>query len=557
MSRPGEGAGEASSVAPAAGAGGVTRVVMPKWGLSMQEGRIVSWLVAEGASVRRGEELFEIETEKSAGAVESPADGVLRCVLAPQGAVIPVGMAVALLAPAEVEETVIEAAAEQARALLASGEAPPVEAPAVVRVEVDLGRLEANVVGEGRQAVVLLHGYGGDRTSWELVQERLAGGARRVFALDLPGHGASTKVVGDASLETFAGSVLGFLDQVGLSEVHLVGHSFGAAVAVSLAHSAPERVRSLGLVAPCGFGSAADVEYLRGYATAASRRELRPLLAHLFADEQRVTAELVEERLRAKRIDGAQAALEAVLKTLLDGDAQSVDVRPLLAGSGIPRVAVWGTRDRILPPPDPPSLEDLIEVVLVPEVGHMPQLEAPEPTARALLEVLESSGVLGSRPAGRRAMSDESDYINPIRVKRGGLCVAITLPSSAPNPSGPMAEHLRRVVQVGEQEVIELPLSEEATDRAAVLYDELLRHSGVLARSGPSAHEPGAQVVELPMPDAVVARLGGVVEVTTRLNQAPEAGLSAGRSTELEGRAIDVYRELIVVLDPRAQSGEH
>ena len=52
---------------------GVTKLGMPKWGLSMREGKVVEWLVAEGDEVAEGTELFEVETEKMDGAVESPA----------------------------------------------------------------------------------------------------------------------------------------------------------------------------------------------------------------------------------------------------------------------------------------------------------------------------------------------------------------------------------------------------------------------------------------------------------------------------------------------------
>ena len=84
---------------------------------------------------------------------------------------------------------------------------------------------------------------------------------------------------------------------------------------------------SLTLLAPAGYGPDADAEYLRGFAAAASRRELKPLLGRLFADESLVTRQLVDDLLRYKRLDGVDKALSALLGTLLDGDRQAIDTR--------------------------------------------------------------------------------------------------------------------------------------------------------------------------------------------------------------------------------------
>jgi pyruvate dehydrogenase E2 component (dihydrolipoamide acetyltransferase) len=128
-------------------------------------------------------------------------------------------------------------------------------------------------------------------------------------------------------------------------------------------------VASLTLLAPAGFGPDADAEYLRGFAAASSRRELKPLLGRLFADESQVTRQLVDDLLRYKRLDGVSEALHALLGTLLDGDRQAIDTPALLAEASAPVIVVWGRADRILPVPEGVKLSRV-------EAGHMLHMEA-------------------------------------------------------------------------------------------------------------------------------------------------------------------------------------
>jgi pyruvate dehydrogenase E2 component (dihydrolipoamide acetyltransferase) len=358
----------------------IQRVTMPKWGLSMKTGKIVEWFVSEGDTIADGDDVVDIETDKIAGTLESSVDGLLRRIIAEPGQDIPVGAVLAVVAPSEVPDSDIDAVVEEAKAAIASGALEEADEPQPQLAEVGSHRISYLTLAPDDPTgdpVVLVHGYGGDKNSWLFVQQPLAE-TRTVHALDLPGHGASDKDVGDGSLSTLADTLIGFLDVLGIGRAHLVGHSLGGAVIAAVAKAAPERVASLTLLAPAGFTAEADVEYLRGFAAATSRRELKPMLGRLFADESQVTRQLVDDLLKYKRLDGVDKALQAVLGTLVtDEGRQALDTPALLDGVDVPITVAWGGADRILPVPEG------IDVQRV-EAGHMLHMEAANDVVRVI-----------------------------------------------------------------------------------------------------------------------------------------------------------------------------
>jgi pyruvate dehydrogenase E2 component (dihydrolipoamide acetyltransferase) len=175
------------------------------------------------------------------------------------------------------------------------------------------------------------------------------------------------------------------LDALGAERAHLVGHSMGGAVALAVAARDPARIASLTLIAPSGFGPEINAGYLRGFADARTRRELKPVIGQLFADESLVTRQLVDDLLAYKRLDGVDEALHALADTLLDGDAQRGDSAALLAATGgtVPVTVVWGRADRIIPAAQAESVTGAVRH-LIDDAGHMPHMERPAEVQAAI-----------------------------------------------------------------------------------------------------------------------------------------------------------------------------
>jgi pyruvate dehydrogenase E2 component (dihydrolipoamide acetyltransferase) len=354
----------------------VFELTMPKWGLSMTEGKVVGWLVQEGAEVGPGAEVLEVETEKILSGVEAPQAGILRRKVAQTGDTVPVGGLLGVMASASVPDSVIDALVAAFRTdFTASQSKGRASGAAPETVEVGGRGVRYLRRGEGGLPAVLIHGFGGDLNNWLFNHEDLAA-RRAVYALDLPGHGGSSKQVDSGTLGEFSELLGVFMSVVGVLRVHLVGHSMGGGVAMEYALAHPDRTASLTLIASTGLGPEIDGDYIEGFVTASRRKDIKPHLEKLFGDPSVLGRRLIEDILQYKRLDGVEPALRRIAAEFCHHGRQVVALRDRLSELPMPILVIWGAKDRILPVPQAQDLPEHIQTQILPDAGHMVQMES-------------------------------------------------------------------------------------------------------------------------------------------------------------------------------------
>lgn len=356
----------------------VIPLTMPKFGLAMTEGKLASWTVQAGQSVKQGDELADIETSKITSGYESPAAGTLRKQVAQAGETLAVGALIGVLADASVSDADIDAFIAKFQSEQATDEAEDTASTRNTEPhQVEVGEYSLNVreVGDGEGTpLLLIHGFGGDISNWMLTQEALASG-RRVIAFDLPGHGASSKTVKDGSLAGLASAVNALLDALSISKAHVMGHSLGGGVAVTLLKNHADKVASLSLLAPAGFEKAVNMAFITGFTEADRNRAMQQELEKLVHDKGLIGRKMVDSVMRARRLDGARDALRTIAAACFPNGEQGDDLRPVLEAASIPVQLFWGEADEVLPVAGADNVPDSVEKHLFPGVGHLPQME--------------------------------------------------------------------------------------------------------------------------------------------------------------------------------------
>ena len=294
---------------------------------------------------------------------------------------------------------------------------------------VDLQVFDSPATGPGPEGapIVLLHCFGCSSQWWNPILEAL-NERHRVIRIDLIGHGGSEKPQSGYEIEAQAAAAAEALNSLGVQGATVVGHSLGGIVATSLAEQASEladRVVLIGVPSESGEVSLPFTEKLtrtpligqavwrlrldgmikRGYESAFAPGTD---VSEVFPDDP----DRVVDDNRAMTYDSFTSASEKA-----DDFLEQQPIASRLAATGVPLMWIDGTEDQII---DSMAVAEEFHAVpgaitkLIDGVGHSPNVEAPEETAKLILDfagvappvVAEQGGGKQSKAGGNGGADD-------------------------------------------------------------------------------------------------------------------------------------------------------
>ncbi len=243
--------------------------------------------------------------------------------------------------------------------------------------------------------LLLLHGWGGSSRYWRSSLEAL-GDTRTVYALDLPGYGDSPPWDGPANIERAAALVVEFANALGLDRFDLTGHSLSTSVAVHVALSIPERVRSLVLTCTSTYRNeferraAEQIHRILGLWLRVRRpwMESVPMIYRAAArrffyrvPSDHVLRESFSDFLRMDRDTGLAHA----------ADVTNGDYHAVLRQVSVPTLLIGARQDNVMRTAGTPYIAQLIpncRLIWMERCGHLPMIERPDLYNRLLREFL-------------------------------------------------------------------------------------------------------------------------------------------------------------------------
>lgn len=245
--------------------------------------------------------------------------------------------------------------------------------------------------GEG-YPVMLLHGYLESTDIWGDFEDELSK-SHRVISMDLPGHGKSTPVCEQQTVEIMADAVMAVLDKLEVGRAVIIGHSMGGYVTLSFAELFPEKTSGYCLFHSHSLADSEEKKLNRDREIDLVRSGKKSLIVNTnipraFADDNLIR--LGNDIEKAKKI--AMATRDEGIICALNGMKSRPERKRVLVESNVPVMIIAGKKDNYIPfslYQQHFNLAKQTDVLILENSGHMGFIEEKEKSLKGIRKFLD------------------------------------------------------------------------------------------------------------------------------------------------------------------------
>ena len=258
--------------------------------------------------------------------------------------------------------------------------------------ELDVAYLHSKETVDG-DTLVLVHGFGANKDNWTRLAKEFEG-EFNIYAIDLPGHGDSSKPLDIGyRFEDQVGYLNRVLDKLGVKQFHMMGNSMGGAITALYAATHPDQVQTAVLFDPAGI-----FEYESELVDLVLEGD-NPLIPKQEGDFDKLLDFALEKRpfvpwpifdvMEEKAI--ANREVNEVIFAAIRDTGFEPDFRNAITNIEAPVLVVWGKLDRVI---DYRNADVFVEAIpnarkaILDDIGHAPMVEAPEESAALFRDFL-------------------------------------------------------------------------------------------------------------------------------------------------------------------------
>lgn len=227
--------------------------------------------------------------------------------------------------------------------------------------------------------ILILHGWGGSSESWKQAQRLLEEKSIKVIVPDLPGFGENPPLSEPWSIDDYISWLREYCEKNNLSQIFLLGHSFGGGLAANFSSKFPGKIKKLILM---------DAAIIRVKHT---RRELLAKIVKILKIFSFLPFyKLIRKafyRFIASDYPGLEGAMRETYLRVVKKDLSNC-----LPAISVPTLLIWGKKDKITPLKDALKIKEKIpgaEIEIMSNIKHSPHLEAPEILVEKVLNFIK------------------------------------------------------------------------------------------------------------------------------------------------------------------------